>query len=96
MATSSEIKTALDAVAKDIASKRSRLKAVVAEAADVSAALASLPTIYSDVIATINGFPANTTDTFEALQKAELAKLSTEFTGMKTKSDQIAALNFNV
>lgn len=96
MATSSEIKAALDAVAKDIAAKRARLKAVVSEAADISAALASLPTVYQGVIATINAFPANTTDTFEALQKAELAKLSAEFTAMKGKVDQIAAVDFNV
>ena len=91
MATSSEVKSALDAVAAEISAQRAKIKTLVAEAAIASAALGGLPALYADVVTTINGY--GTTDAFESLAKAELAKLSAEFTALKADFDTIASVN---
>ena len=93
MATSSEVKTALDAVAAAISKSRERMVGVKATASEVSAALGGLATLYADVVTTINGY--GTTNAFEALAKAELAKLATEYTALKADADAVAAVNLN-
>jgi hypothetical protein len=92
MATSSQVKSALDAIAEAIALNRSRLVAAKGTAGEVSSTLGGLPTQYADVISTINAY--TTTDAFENLSKAELAKLSSEFTGLTSAANAIVATTF--
>lgn len=89
MATTSEIKTGLDAIAAVIAAQRQAMKTIKTNAGTVSGELANLPTAYSDVIATVQGFASNTTDAFELNARAELAKLTTEFTALKSVADGV-------
>lgn len=93
MATYSQVKAALDAVADSIAKNRARMVDVKATATEVSAALAALPTTYADVVTTINGY--GTTNAAEALAKADLAKLATEYTALKADADAVAAVNLD-
>ena len=93
MATSSEVKTALDAIAAFISKSRERMVGVKTTATEVSTALGGLPTLYADVVTTINGY--GTTNAFEAVSKAELAKLATEYTALKADADAVAAINLN-
>jgi 2,4-dienoyl-CoA reductase-like NADH-dependent reductase (Old Yellow Enzyme family) len=89
MATSSEVKAGLDAIAEAISKNRARIVTCVATAGEVSTALGALATTYAAVVATINGY--GTTDAFEALSKAELAKMVTEYNALKADADAIAA-----
>ena len=93
MATSSEVKTALDAIAAFISKSRERMVGVKTTATEVSTTLGGLPTLYADVVTTINGY--ETTNAFEAVSKAELAKLATEYTALKADADAVAAINLN-
>ena len=93
MATSSQVKTALDDIAGIISIQRAVLEKAIQNASAASAVLAAIPTTYVDVIATINAF--GTTDAFENLAKAEKAKLQAEFTALKADADAIAATNLN-
>lgn len=81
-ATVSEVKTALDGIAKTIAgsiSARAKVKAALLAARNQ---LAALPTKYADELAEINGYTP--TGAFETLTKDELSKLTTEFLALKT------------
>lgn len=91
MATSSQVKTALDQVASVIATQRAVLAKVKSNAQGASDVLAALPTDFADVIATIQAY--GTTNAFEALTKAELAKLSAEYTALKAVADTAAAID---
>lgn len=91
MATASEVKTGLDAVAAAIRAVRQSMLTVKATGVSVSADLGGLSTEYADLIATINAY--GTTNAFEALAKAELAKLTSEFNALKAVSDAVAAIN---
>ena len=95
MATTSEIKTGLDAIAAVISTQRKAMKAIKQTGGDVSAELANLTTAYADVIASVRAFAVDTTDAFELNAKAELAKLTTEFTALKSKADTVKTLNLN-
>ena len=90
MATSSEVKSGLDSVSKDIAKNRARLEDCIATAAEVSALLAAIPTTYSEVAAEINAYTPN--GAFESLSKDELARLTSEFNALKANADTIAAV----
>lgn len=90
MASYSEVKAGLDAVAEIIRGARSKVLGYKAGASVVSGELSSLATTYADVIATINGY--GTSNAAEALAKADLAKLTTEFNALKAISDGIAAV----
>ena len=81
MATTSEVKSGLDAIAELIAGNRAIIEKSKSNAAVASAALAVIPTDYADVIATIDGFVG--TDAFEALAQDEKTKLAAEFTALK-------------
>ncbi len=96
MATASEMKAGLDDIASIIRSQRDNMKEVKSTASSVSAELAGITTKYADVIATIDAIPANTTDNFERVVKAEKAKLAAEFTALKTKADTVAAMDMTV
>lgn len=90
MATYSEVKTGLDAVAGVISEQRAVMAKVKSNAALASAALAGLPATYSDVVATINAY--GTSNAAEAAAKAELGKLVAEYTTLKGVADQVAAI----
>lgn len=90
MASTSEVKSGLNEVAQIIADQRAVLAKAQQNAANASAALAAISTDYSDVAATINAY--GTTNAFEALSKAEFAKLQTEFTALKSAADSIVAV----
>lgn len=90
MATSSQVKSGLDSVAVRIADQRAAVLAAVKNATNAVTALNAIATDYSDMITTINNY--GTTDAFEALSKAELAKLTTEFNALKTAASTIAAV----
>lgn len=82
MADTSEVKAALDTVARIIAEAKStsdRAKANLKSARDI---LAAIPTDYAEIITTINGYVP--TGAFETLCKDELAKLSANFQSLKT------------
>lgn len=91
MATSSEVKAGLDEIAAAIRAQRAIVAKAIQNAGAASAALAALPTTYADVIATVNAY--GTTNAFEALSKAELAKMTSEYQALKTVSDAMAAAN---
>ncbi len=93
MATYSEVKVGLDAVAAIISEQRAMMTKVKSNAALASSALAAVPTDYADVVATIQAY--GTANAAEAAAKAELAKLTTEFNALKAKADQAAALDLN-
>jgi len=81
MATTSEVKAALDLMAQDIAAAinlRQRAKDQLKTARD---RLAAIPSTYSDELATINAYTP--TGAFEELSKDEKAKLQTEFNALK-------------
>jgi hypothetical protein len=89
MANPSEVKAGLDNIAQAIVGQRLVVAKAIQNAGVASASLADLPTTYADVIATINGY--GTADAFEAVSKAELAKMTEEFIALKAVADQIAA-----
>ena len=89
-ASYSEVKASLDDVAGIIREQRLITLKAKAAAAASSAVLGDLPTKYADVIATINAY--GTTNAAEALAKADLAKLTTEFQTLKALTDQLAAI----
>jgi hypothetical protein len=93
MATSSEVKAGLDAVAGIISEQRQVMLKVKSNAQIASDSLAALASDYADVVSTIQAY--GTSNAFEALAKAELAKLTAEFTALKGKSDAVAAVDLN-
>jgi hypothetical protein len=95
MATPSQVKAGLDAIADLISGQRAVMEKVKSNAVGASAALGAIPTNFADVIATIDAYAANSTDYFERLAKAEKAKMATEFTALKADADAVAALDLN-
>jgi hypothetical protein len=90
MATSSEVKTGLDSIASVISEARSVVLKAQTNTDVAVASLNALPGQYSDVIATINAY--GTVDAFEALAKAELAKLTAEFIALVNAGGAISAV----
>jgi hypothetical protein len=80
MATTSQVKSGLDAITEVIKEAHAVIAKAQSNTSIAVADLNALPTDYADVIATINAY--GTTDAFEALSKAELAKLTTEFVAL--------------
>lgn len=77
------VKAALDAIAAQIANERAQLTKYKARFSVTEAALNNLPAQYAAAIAEINGYTP--TGAFETLTKDELAKLTAEFTALKTE-----------
>jgi hypothetical protein len=94
MATSSQVKTGLDNISNTIVAQRALMKSLHDQAAGVGQVLDSIAATYSDVLATINAYPANTTDAFQAVSKAELATMTTEFTALRSQVTTVTSLNF--
>lgn len=90
MASYSEVKAGLDAIAVIIRDARSELLGCKSKSAGISETLASLPTTYADLVATVQGY--GTTNAAEANAKAEMAKLTSEFQALKSISDGVAAI----
>ena len=84
MATSSDIKAGLDDVSFTIRDIRNQMKQIRANIGVAKTTLTNIPTTFADLKTTIDGFAANTTNQFEALAKAELAKLTTEYGALRT------------
>jgi len=91
MATTSEVKAALDGIAAVISGSiqgRARAKAALVGARNQ---LAALPTQFADALAEIGGYTP--TGAFETLAQDELAKMTTEFTALKSAlAAEIAAV----
>lgn len=90
MASYSEVKAGLDDVAQIIRDQKAVMLKAKSNAALASAALGGLATTYADLIATINAY--GTANAAEALAKADLAKLVTEFGALKALADQVAGI----
>lgn len=83
MATTSEVKAGLDAIAQSIAGIKGQVEAAVTLLQGQETNLTELPAQYTDLIAEVNGYVP--TGAFETLAKDELAKLTTEFQALKTQ-----------
>lgn len=81
MATSSEVKAALDDISQSIRTERQALKNAKARIATAQNNLNAIPTIFSDALTTIGDFTP--TGDFESLAKDELAKMTSEFLALK-------------
>ncbi len=81
MATSSQVKAALDNISQAIATERQAMANCKARITASKQLLAALPTTYAEVVATINAYVPN--GAFESLAKDELAKMAAEFTALK-------------
>lgn len=95
MATPSEVKAGLDEIAQAIRAERDVVKKVISNAALAASALDSVPAAYADVIGTIGGYAADTTNPFEQVAKAELDKLTAEFIALKGHADGIASTDLD-
>ena len=91
MASTSEVLVGLDDIATDIAEQRAILEKAISNAAGASTALAALPSTYSDVVSTVNGY-TDTGDEFEIVAKRQLTALTAEFNALKSDADTIAAV----
>ena len=92
MATASEIKAGMDAIAERIAEQRAVVAKAKSNAQIASDALNSITIDFADVLSTIDSFAANSTDYFERLAKAEKAKLQAEFVALVAEADAIVAV----
>ena len=81
MATSSEVKAALDDIAQSIRTERQAMKSAKARISAGQSNLNALPTVFANAISEINGFTP--TGAMETLAQDELSKLTTEFTALK-------------
>jgi hypothetical protein len=87
MATTSEVKAGLDDISRSIRDSR---QAYVRAKASIEAArnqLSSIPTTFSDVIATIDAYTG--ADAFEQLAADEKARLASEFTALRDEMDAL-------
>lgn len=91
MTTSSKVRSDLDAIGQAIVKSRARLAECQRTAKEVSAALSVLPQTYSGAVTAVGKY--GSTDAFEAVSKAELAKLTSELNALKADADAIAAIN---
>jgi len=91
MTTTSEVKSALDSVARSIRVHRDIVKKAISNAALSSVALSDLATEHAGMISTIQAYTG--ADSFETLAKDELARLTTEFLALKVDADAVAAVD---
>ncbi|RWO94465.1 hypothetical protein [Mesorhizobium sp.] len=93
MATTSEVKVGMAAIAQRLSDQRQVMLKAKSNAGSASLALAAIPTDFADVIATVTAF--GTANAYEATVKAELTKMTAEFSALKTKADAVAAVDLN-
>jgi hypothetical protein len=84
MATTSEVKAALDDIAKSIRTERQAMTSAKARIATGQANLNALTTIFADAIAEINGYTPS--GAMETLSQDELAKLTTEYVALRNEA----------
>ena len=89
MATMTEVKRSLDDISQIIVTERQAFANSKARIQTASGNLASIPTQYAGVIATIDAYTP--TGAFETLAKDERTKLAAEFTALKTQIDTLVA-----
>lgn len=89
MATYAEVKKFMDDIATKINVERSAYEKAKARIEAVSSNLAGIPTIYEDLITTVDAYTP--TGSFETLCKDEKNKLSAEFTALKNIVDALIA-----
>ena len=82
MATSSQVKSALDGIATMIAGATQQRERAKAQLLTARNQLANIPTQYSGEITTIDGYTP--TGAFETLAKDEKSKLASEYSTLKT------------
>lgn len=87
-ATTSEVKSAMDAIATVIRDQRTVVNSAKTKAAGAATALNALPGDYAAVIAAVNAYTG--ADAFETVTKAELARMTTEFTALVSAANSIA------
>lgn len=87
----SQVKAGLDDAASRIREQRAVVEKAQQNAQLASDNLALIATDYAELISTVNAY--GTSDAFESLSKAELAKLTTEFGSLKTGADTIVAVD---
>ena len=80
--TASTVKTGLDSLSSTISSNQGEAAGVKAQLADLISRLDAIPSANSDLIAAINGYTP--TGAFETLAQDELAKLTSEFSALKS------------
>lgn len=85
MATYSQVKSGLDEISQTIVRARYEASRCISKLTGAASALNAIPTDYSDVITTIDGY--GTADEAEAAAKAEKAKLQAEFLALKAEID---------
>lgn len=85
MATTSEVKKALDDIASIISNERKACTAAKNRLSVAITNLTAIPSTFSGVIAEINGYTP--TGAFETLAKDEAAKLTTEYQGLKAAAE---------
>jgi wyosine [tRNA(Phe)-imidazoG37] synthetase (radical SAM superfamily) len=90
MASYSEVKKDLDEVAGIIREQKAVALKIITNAQNGSDILDDVPTRFAATIEAINAY--GTQNAAEALAKAELAKMTAEFTALKNILDQIAAI----
>jgi hypothetical protein len=82
MATTSEVTVGLDKIAETISQARSTVLKAKTNTEGAVALLNAIPTEFADVLSTINDY--GTEDAYEAVAKAKLAKLTSEFVALVT------------
>ena len=91
MATTSEVKAALDGIAAVISGSIQGRAQAKARLVSAHAQLVALPSQFADALSEINGYTP--TGAFETLAQDELAKMTTEFTALKNAlATEIAAI----
>ena len=80
--TTSQVKSGLDALGQNISGNQGRAGDIKAQLSDLIAKLDAIPADSASLIAVINGYTP--TGPFEELAQDELAKLTTEFTALKS------------
>lgn len=79
--TASQVKTGLDEVAGIIAAARQEFSSCQSRIAAHLAKLQNIPSNYGELITTTSSY--GTSDAFEALSKAEVAKLQAEYVALR-------------
>lgn len=82
MATTSEVKSGLQSISDIIAGANSGFTQAITKILALRNQLNDIPTQYSDVISTVDGYTP--TGAFETLAKDEKTKLQTEFVALRT------------
>lgn len=90
MASTSEIKVGMDAIASIVAAQRAEILKLQQGAQTAANELANIPTTYADLIATVTAFTNG--NAYQNAVKAELISLGQEYTALKAAADSIVAV----